>query len=142
MNTTEIQTRIDAIAKAMSGRTKVRYCSFDIKANEAPKIFISHNPKFTGKWEDDVSQSFQVGRDGGAPAAILDAADAWVAALPTRDEAERAAFMDKLAGVIEHGKRIGIEDGFVNPLLDLMKKLSENALTHRADASRHSGEAA
>jgi len=132
MTADEIQTRIDAIAKAMEGRTKVGTVTYWLDNHGPQKVHIRHNPKFTGEWHDDVSQSFRTGVNGDTPADILDAADAWAASLPTRDEAERAAFMDKLAGVIEHGKRIGIEDGFVNPLLDLMKKLSENALTHQS----------
>jgi len=135
VNTDEIQARIDAIAESVTGRTKLRYCSFDIKAHEAPVVFISHNPKFTNDYADEVSRVFRVGSQGETPADILDAADDWAASLPTRDEAERTAFMDKLAGVIEHGRRIGIEDGFVNPLLDLMKKLSENAITHQVEVA-------
>lgn len=142
MNTTEIQTRIDALSDAMIGRTKVKSCCFWMDAHEAQKVYIRHNPALSDNYLDEVSLSFRIGTHGDTPEAVLDAADAWAASLPTRDEAERAAFMDKLAGVIEHGKRIGIEDGFVNPLLDLMKKLSENAITHRADTARHSGEAA
>lgn len=131
MKTEDVQTRLDAVAKAMSGRTKTESVCLWLDANVTPRIYVRHNPKFTKEYRDEVSVSFQFGRDGSTVEAILDAADAWASSLPTRDEAERAAFMDKLGDIIEHGKRIGIEDGFVNPLLDMMKKLSENAITHQ-----------
>ena len=134
MQTEDVQTRIDTIAKAMSGRTKLVSVSFWMDANVESKVYINHNPKFTDEYRDNVAMFFNLGRDGDSIDAILGAAEEWAASLPTRDEAERASFMDKLAGVIEHGRRIGIEDGFVNPLVEMMKRLSENALTHQVSS--------
>lgn len=50
------------------------------------------------------------------------------------DKSQRTlrAFMEKLGDVIDLGKSEGIEVSFVNPLVETMKRLSENIITHQA----------
>jgi hypothetical protein len=44
-------------------------------------------------------------------------------------------FMTALSDVIELGRQNGIEVDFVNPLVDTMRRLSENILTDQREAA-------
>lgn len=48
--------------------------------------------------------------------------------LPFIGDVRRKEFTAALARLIEMGREIGIEEGFVNPLSDMMKKLSTNII--------------
>lgn len=61
---------------------------------------------------------------------VLDAADAFVAALPPINESRRREWMKDLGRHIDKGREIGIETEFLNPLEASMKRLASNALTH------------
>lgn len=58
----------------------------------------------------------------------LDAADAFLAALPPISEARRREWMKDLGRHIDKGREIGIETEFLNPLADTMQRLSKNAI--------------
>ena len=51
-----------------------------------------------------------------------------IAGMPSVFEVRRKDFTVALASLIEMGRDIGIEEGFVNPLADMMKKLSTNII--------------
>ena len=68
----------------------------------------------------------------GTLAEQFDAADAFVAAMPTAEETKLQDFMSALGNVIDLGRTNGIDVAYVNPLTETMKKLSENILTHHA----------
>ena len=59
---------------------------------------------------------------------VLDAADAFVAALPPINEARRREWMKDLGRHIDKGREIGIETEFLNPLAETMQRLSKNAI--------------
>ena len=131
MGTDDIQKRIDAISQTMSGRTKVCAVSFELGAHIEPRVYIRHNPQFSSNWNEEQGMFFKVGRDGESIEAVLNVAQAWASSLPSKEEADLAAFRDKLADTIEHGTRIGVDIEVVNPLMEAMKRLSENAITHQ-----------
>ena len=56
-----------------------------------------------------------------------------IANLPSPEEAEHEEFLKLLARVVEKGKDIGVDGLVLNPLIDSMKRLSENVITHRKD---------
>ena len=58
----------------------------------------------------------------------LDAADAFLAALPPINEARRREWMEALGRHIDKGREIGIETEFLNPLAETMQRLSKNAI--------------
>lgn len=58
---------------------------------------------------------------------VYSAAVSFINDMPSAEQAKKNAFMAKMAELIEMGKDIGVE-GFVNPLTEMMKTLSENAL--------------
>lgn len=125
MNTKEIQQRLDSMAPLMAD-----------KAFREPKATILFNSQqevsgmlqwreekngFSTQWSHHKGDSIHE---------ILDIMDAWIAAQPTRDERKKQEFMRSLANTIDLGRASGIDVEFINPLTVMMKKLSENAITH------------
>lgn len=58
-------------------------------------------------------------------------ASAWkiIHALPTAEDAARARFTKAVGAAIEAGKDAGIDLEYINPLREMMVRLSENAIT-------------
>lgn len=124
MNFTEIQQSIDSIASNLADKVKVNDVCLTVACYQDPRLVISYNPKFSDEWSDKVYQTFY----GDVRTALADAA-AWVQAQPTRAEMERNAYLARLADAVEYGRKIGIDDALVNPLVEAMKRLSENIIT-------------
>jgi hypothetical protein len=58
-------------------------------------------------------------------------AKAHIVGMPSIADVRRKDFTVALANLIEMGRDIGIEEGFVNPLADMMKKLSTNIIEEK-----------
>ena len=130
MHTSAIQTAIDSIYEHLHEKTKVGSITFTLRYASDPQLTVCYNPKFSEDWNDDKYQSFY----GDDPQTILvDAAD-WALAMPTRAENERQAYLERLAEAVEYGRRVGIDEVLVNPLVEAMKRLSENIITHQPEA--------
>lgn len=58
--------------------------------------------------------------------------DAWriVNAIPTPEDHARAKFTQAVGAAIEAGKEAGIDLEYINPLKEMMNRLSENAITY------------
>ena len=67
-------------------------------------------------------------------AAALDALDAAIAAIPSAEEQARNEAAKAVANAIEKCRAAGYDGEVLNPLADLAKRISENALTHEATA--------
>lgn len=50
--------------------------------------------------------------------------------MPSKDERQRAEYRIAVARAIEIGKKYQIEDAAINPLREVMEKLSKNVLEH------------
>lgn len=125
MDTKDIQKRIDAIARGMTAKAVPQAgADFYIHSHREPTICLSWTGKPSGSYADK-HQWFH-----GPVASVLDQADAYVAGLPSPEEARMSAFMTALAEAVELGKKNDIDVEFVNPLVALMKRLSKNALRH------------
>lgn len=124
MHTAEIQGRVDAIATRMTaaGLRRVE-ATAEIIAHRQVRVVLSYTPASAGL------SDYQFFRADTMTEA-LDAADAWVAALPSPEELKRQEFLNSLAATIEIGRQNGIDVAFVNPLIEQMKALSENAIEH------------
>ena len=59
-------------------------------------------------------------------------ARAWIESQKTPDELRKEKFIAQLGRVIDEGKEIGFDVDFMNPLVETMKRLSENVLEFRA----------
>lgn len=53
---------------------------------------------------------------------------AWIAQIPSQAEREHNAFIRQVGRLIDSGRDIGIDVAFLNPLTDMMTRLSENIL--------------
>lgn len=75
---------------------------------------------------------------GNSFAECMKKAEALVAELPSAEQARLEQFMNKLGKLIDIGKDEGVSVDFLNPLLDTMKRLSENVITYKptAEANR------
>ena len=67
-------------------------------------------------------------------AAALDGMDASIAAIPSAEEQARNEAAKAVANAIEKCRAAGYNGEVLNPLADLAKHISENALTHEAIA--------
>ena len=67
-------------------------------------------------------------------AAALDALDAAIAAIPSAEEQARNEAAKAVANAIEKCRAAGYDGEVLNPLADLAKRISENALTYEATA--------
>jgi len=64
------------------------------------------------------------------PAELLYAAQVWVDKIQPLAERQRAQYRKAVAAAIDLGNKFGIEDAAINPLKEVMEKLSKNALEH------------
>lgn len=123
MNTTEIQTRLDSMVPRLLDKGMPEPGpSFTMGSSKSPSGMISWREAKNGynyQWSH---------HKGDTVADILDSMDAWISALPTRDERKMDEFTTQLAATIELCRANGIDVEFVNPLIEAMKRLSENAI--------------
>ncbi len=125
MDINSIQKRLDALAEGMAAKAVPEpSASFSLDSHKALSVNVAWQGK-KGSWRD--YEWFR-----GSPEKALADAAAYVAALPTPEQARLKAFMESLGATIELGKSADIDVDLVNPLVALMKRLSKNALTHAA----------
>ena len=120
MDIATIQSRIDAMVVVMLAKGKKKPdATFSLRSNASFSVCV--------RWDKpkDVLGEYKYFRGDDA----LDQADAFLAELPSPEQAKFNEFMTALGGVIDLGRENGIETEFLNPLSATMKRLSENALT-------------
>ena len=132
MDTSEIQGRLDRLELSLRGKTKSLHVEFKLSAHEGPRLYVRHNPKFTSDYHDEAWKFFRFENGVDTIDGLFEVAHQYVTGLPTKEEAERDAFLGMLGGVIEFGNKIGIDVEHINPLVELSKRLSENAITHQS----------
>lgn len=79
--------------------------------------------------EQDVYQSESYW--GNSAREMIALLNEYLATIPPREDRERTEYLRKLAATIEYGKKIGIDEEFINPLALQMKKLSSNIIEHK-----------
>lgn len=130
---TAVQDRINSLVGAMIGKGLIQPdAHYTIKANATAQIYLSWKKRPLDRYDQD-NHEYKLFDAKDGPGDALTDADEFIRAMPDKAERDRQLFMEQLGETIETGKRIGIEDGFVNPLLDMMKKLSESAITHQPE---------
>ncbi|OAM77724.1 hypothetical protein [Devosia elaeis] len=126
MTVSAIQQRVDCLPARMTAKGIAKpVVNFCVNANASLSV-DAHWYAGAG-YTDFKSKHFK----GDTPDAALLEFEAWVASLPSIEEARRAEFMAALGKVIDMGRETGVEVEFVNPLVETMKRLSENAITHQ-----------
>jgi hypothetical protein len=124
----DIYAAINPLPARLSAKGKVNpLAEFQIEANARMRIIIRWK-KYgaVSDWENDyhalTGESFDE---------CLQKADALINGLPSADQDRLQQFMKKLGNLIDVGKDEGISVDFLNPLLDTMKRLSENVITYQ-----------
>lgn len=122
MTIDEIYAAINPLPALLSAKGLVRpSVDFRIEANAGVSITMKYND-----WE----QHFECFL-GNTFDQALSKAVAHIQELPTAEQAKLNNFMGKLGKLIDVGKDDGIEIAYLNPLLESMKKLSENVITYK-----------
>jgi hypothetical protein len=132
MNTTtieEIYAALNPLPAKLSEKGKVSpSVSLVIEANAGVCITMNwKKPHAVHSWENDY-QSFL----GNTFQETLDKAVAFIDDLPTAEQAKLHDFMGQLGRLIDAGRSDGIAVDYMNPLLDTMKRLSENVITYKS----------
>lgn len=124
----EIQKQLNALSLAMTAKgLRAPTAELTIKAHAVSRSYVHLGWPAT-KGSDHYKFFY------GAPDKAFAEAAAFIAALPTPEQARLNAFRDALGEAIELGKKADIGVEYVNPLLALMKQLSKNALEHQVPA--------
>lgn len=123
----EAQAIIDTMPAAMSAKGKKNPdAHFTINSNANPQLFMT--------WEDPNEVVYNTVHHffkGDSFDDLAEKAQAWLAELPSAEEAKLNDFMKGLGKLIDNGKDAGISLEFMNPLLESMKRLSENVITYQ-----------
>lgn len=131
------QTTIEGIYEALnplpallSAKGKVTpEATLLVKANAQLSILLSwQRPYAEHQWQTD-SQCFH----GDNIQKLIADAIAFVSSLPSAEQAKMHRFMGQLGKLIDAGRDEGIAVDFMNPLVDTMKRLSENVIIYQPE---------
>ena len=126
----DIYAAINPLPAMLSAKGKVNPdTTFMVSANANITIHMSWKRPFASNdWETDC-KSFS----GETFEGSLEKAMAFINKLPSAEQAKLHHFMGKLGKLIDIGKDEGINVDYLNPLLDTMKRLSENVITYKPE---------
>ena len=124
----DIYAAINPLPAMLTDKGKVSpVVDLRIEANAGINISMSWNkPHSRNDWERNY-ECFM----GDDFAKALSKAVAFIKALPSAEQAKLHHFMGALGKLIDAGKSDGIDVDYLNPLLDSMKRLSENVITYQ-----------
>ena len=94
-----------------------------------PKLDIDASGNVGAYIYPDFSMKERLGVSGKGLAATLNALDAAIAAIPSAEDQARNEAAKAVANAIEKCRAAGYDGEVLNPLADLAKRISENALT-------------
>lgn len=133
----ELQTALDKV-EGIGGRTVSLYLwgdgitaiRLEVEYRETPEYGSERHEFAKRLTHDELADGWDnVPAD---PDKWLDAAFteafAWIEQIPSQAEREHNAFVRQVGRLIDSGREIGIDVAFLNPLTDMMKRLSENIL--------------
>lgn len=127
MDSMEIQKRIDELSDAMIAKgMREPEAQIWLKAKCETTVYLAWKSGTSGGLYGNGEQNRFI---RGTVAGSLAGAATFIAEQPDAETAKLNDFMKALGGVIDLGNRNGIEVDFLNPLVETMKRLSENALT-------------
>ena len=128
MTIDEIYAAINPLPAMLSAKGKVKpEVAVEIAANAGLVVRMNWDKRhgtyaYEREWKICSGGSFQE---------ALDKAIALIQELPSAEQAILHEFMGKLGKLIDAGKKDGIAVDFMNPLVESMKRLSENVITHK-----------
>lgn len=126
----DIYAAINSLPARLSAKGKVNpSVDFTVEANARMRITVRWK-KYgaVSEWEQDYNVLA-----GNSFDECLEKAEALIAGLPSAEQARLEQFMNKLGKLIDIGKDEGVAVDYLNPLLDTMKRLSENVITYKPE---------
>jgi len=127
----DIYAAINPLPAMLTSKGKVKpEVSLGIEANAGFAISMSWDKRharysYERDYKTFIASSFEE---------VLGKAVSFIKELPSADQAKLHEFMGQLGKLIDAGKADGIAVDFMNPLLDTMKRLSENVITYKPGA--------
>lgn len=121
----EMQAAVDALVSAALEKGLVKpVAHLQVNSGEDPMALLRHDAPGgrTYDWR-------YLHGHGDTPEKALADLGAKITALPSLEERHRTEFLKLAATAADYGHAHGIDVQFINPLTDMMKRLSENALT-------------
>ena len=129
----ELQTALDAVegishryvnlAFYGDGITAIR---MEVEYRETPD-YTSERHEFTVRLSHDEVADDSFDLDVWLNGVMRDAMG-FIQSIPTQAERDHNAFIRQVGRLIDSGREVGIDVAFLNPLTDMMRKLSENVL--------------
>jgi hypothetical protein len=127
----DIYAAINPMPAQLSAKGKVRpEVNFEVEANAKITISLKWHKFGGGDWDNEYEWL-----RGDTFDEVLAKAVKFIDELPSAEQARLHAFMGKLGGLIDAGRSEGIAVDYLNPLMDTMKRLSENVITYQPAAS-------
>jgi hypothetical protein len=128
MTIDEIYAAINPLPAMLSAKGKVKPdAQVIIAANASISILMSWDKRYASYSYERDYKTFLGDNFQQALAKTLD----FIKELPSAEQAKLHDFMGKLGKLIDAGKDEGIEVAYLNPLIESMKKLSENVITYK-----------
>jgi hypothetical protein len=128
----EIYTAINPLPAMLAAKGKAKpEAEFEVEANAGMWLRLMYlKPHSSNDWDKEY-HSFQ----GSTFDEALGKAVAFIKELPSAEQAKLHEFMGALGKLIDAGRADGISVDYMNPLLDTMKRLSENVITYKPGLS-------
>lgn len=123
----DIYAAINPLPAMLSEKGKARP-SVEVTIEANAKLCIAlkwKKPYCNNEWENEYEWF-----NGEDFSQALANAKSYIEDLPSAEQAKLNHFMGKLGNLIDAGKDEGIDVDYLNPLLDTMKRLAENAITY------------
>lgn len=128
----QLYAAINPLPAMLSAKGKVLpEVQVQIEANANIRVFLRwRKVGALSDWDKDI----EIFSSNSAEEAI-DQAVEFIDALPSAAEARLRDFQKQLAKLIDNGRDLGIEVGYMNPLIETMKQLSKNIITDQRPMS-------
>jgi hypothetical protein len=121
--------------KAIQSRLKTReFLDPEVTLSVSTKDWRTTNLDISFKVRDDAVYTYKsfYGEDAAKINELVTEAHAYIEGLKSKAELEHEEFMTMLGRVMDRAKEMGMDEHFINPLTDMMKRLASNALEHHA----------
>lgn len=129
----ELQTALDAVEGISSRYVNLYFFGdgisairFEVEYRETDS-YNSERHEFAARVTHDEVADDSFDLDVWLDDAMHDAMG-FIQSIPTQAEREHNAFIRQVGRLIDSGREVGIDVAFLNPLTDMMRKLSENVL--------------
>lgn len=121
--------------KAIQSRLKSReFLDPEVTLSVSTKDWRTTCIEVSFKVRDDSAYTYKsfYGDDASLVSDSLVEAHVYIEGLKSKAELEHEEFMAMLGRVMDRAKDLGMDEHFINPLTDMMKRLASNALEHHA----------